>query len=51
MFCIYYAEVLLRYLRNRNTFYMGSHLSHKNLKRSRKIIGTPEVGLFPGKLV
>lgn len=27
---------------------MGSHLSHKNLKRSRKIIGTPEV--YPGKL-
>lgn len=29
---------------------MGSHLSHKNLKRSRKIIGTPEVGLFPGNI-
>lgn len=27
---------------------MGSHLPHKNLKRSRKIIGTPEV--YPGKL-
>lgn len=29
---------------------MGSHLSRKNLKRLRKIIGTPEVGLFPGNI-
>lgn len=27
---------------------MGSHLSHKNLKRSNKIIGSPEV--YPGKV-
>lgn len=27
---------------------MGSHISHKTLKRSRKIIGAPEV--YPGKL-
>lgn len=36
------AVYVLFILGNRNKFYMGSHLSHKNLKRSKKIIGSPE---------